>query len=249
MNRPVHAARRRPRAWLVAALAPVAFLLGGCVYLRLLELKHQLADFDRNFTIQTTNGLRLTCLHPVLLSSDVRWLGLGPSTVQKLGAAERWHLRWIKQLPPGVEEKGNFEIAFDLIFVDGKLTTFLLSESYFALMPKDFLIASIKSLGGAKVNEKDRSVESRLAAPDRAAFTPPSRSDITGMLGVPTEEHREGDRLMLRYRCVSDAPGLGDREFDIRLVFDAGTDRLLQTTGRIPIGTLNLDFTPATNSP
>lgn len=33
---------------------------GGCVYLRLLQIKNQLAEFDRYFDADTRDGLKLT---------------------------------------------------------------------------------------------------------------------------------------------------------------------------------------------
>jgi hypothetical protein len=105
--------RRRATA---VGLAGVALLLGGCVYLRLLQLKRQLADFDANFTVQVTSGLRLNCLHPVVLADDLRFLGFYPARTRKLGAAEQWTIRWLKEPPPNAREKQRYEIGFDLYF-------------------------------------------------------------------------------------------------------------------------------------
>ena len=77
--------RLRGRRAAAAGLAPLGRLLAGCVYLRLLAFKRQLADFDRHFPLRTDDGLRLGCLTPVLLPEDFRWLGLTPETVKTLG--------------------------------------------------------------------------------------------------------------------------------------------------------------------
>src|SRR4051812_2223438 len=99
---------REPRIWRrwLVTLGLVAALMGlsGCVYLRLLALKRQLGDFDRHFALQTTDGLRLTCLHPVLLNDDVRWLGILPETVTTLRQAEQWHVHWVKQVTTNARE-------------------------------------------------------------------------------------------------------------------------------------------------
>ena len=45
------------------------FLIGlvtGCVYLRFLKVKNQMADFNKNFEITEENGLSLNFLNPVL---------------------------------------------------------------------------------------------------------------------------------------------------------------------------------------
>ena len=100
--------RRRgavPRTAAVMIAAAVALLSSGCVYLRLLELKRQLAAFERNFTLETSEGVRLGFLRPVLLTRDIRWLGLKPETVQQTGEIEQWRVRWLKEPAHGVVEK------------------------------------------------------------------------------------------------------------------------------------------------
>ena len=72
------------------ALGALSLALGGCVYLRLLAIKRQLADFDRHFTLQQADGLRLICRDPVLLSQDFTWMGVVPESKRKLGVAEQW---------------------------------------------------------------------------------------------------------------------------------------------------------------
>jgi hypothetical protein len=237
----------RSRSWLkVAAVAASALLLSGCVYLRLLELKHQLADFDRNFTLQTTDGLRMNFLHPVLLMDDVRFLGFEPATVRRVGAAEQWHLKWVKQVPAGSSEKGKFEIAFDLTFTEGKLSGLNISESYFAFMPKQLVIGMIKGVGGANVDKRKRTVEGNvdLAGAD---LPWPTRQSVSGMLGVPTEEHTEGERIIARYHCTIAAepghqPSNDKGDIDIRLIFNAASGDMIDSQGRTPLGSIHMTF-------
>src|SRR5258707_9274464 len=130
---------------LATALTSLALLLGGCVYLRLLELKRQFEHFDRNFTLQTNDGLRITCLNPVLLTSDVRWMGLKPETVKKLGLAEQWQVRWVKQVPAGVTETTPFDIIVQVSFANDTPHPGAIPDGDFAPMPKSFLIRVPKS--------------------------------------------------------------------------------------------------------
>jgi hypothetical protein len=233
------------RVAMLALGAAVALLLSGCVYLRLLQLKHQLADFDRYFRLRTTEGLRLDCLKPVLLASDIQWLGFAPATVRKVGRAEQWHLRWVKALPPGVTEEGHFEIAFDLMFIDGKLSGLSIGEHYFKLLPKELVVAGLQSLGHANVDEKSRSVKSAVAVSlQQAGSTWPTRHSVFQLLGTPTEEHVDEKRIVLRYRCPSADPEHRGKEFDLRLTFDGRTEMLIKTEGRLPVGNVNFDFDP-----
>lgn len=244
----LHPRRRFGRVWRALVVTITAtLLLTGCVYLRLLELKKQLADFDRHFTVQTTEGLRLNFLHPILLKDDIRWMGLSPSTTRTLGTAERWRMRWIKEPAPGVREANPFEIVFDFYFTNGKVSGLTFSESYFALMPKQVVIAGLRSLGGASVDKKNRSVESTVALPASEVPPPvrPNRAMLTALLGLPTEQSSAGDTITLRYRCLPDAPDGKGKEIDLRLVFDAKTDALLRTIGRMPFGNVDMNFAPA----
>ncbi len=239
--------RRSPaRAALGLAVAAFALLLSGCVYLRLLQLKRQLADFDRNFAIRATDGLRLECLNPVLLADDLRFLGFYPATIRQVGVAEQWHIRWVKQVAPGTTEKGRYEIAFDLTFVDAKLTALHIPENYFAFMPKDVIVAGVKSLGGAKVDKSNRSILAELS--DKVI--PPSAKGVSDMLGPPTDRKVEGNRETFHYHFASDDPENKGKDFDLWLTFDAQSGDLRETAGRLPIGHLHLKFDPpATPAP
>ncbi len=237
------------RALRLVAVACVALLLSGCVYLRLLQLKRQLADFDENFAMQTSSGLRLNFLKPILTGDDIAWLGFEPATRTKLGVAERWDLRWVKELPPGIEEKGGFEIAFELIFTQEKLSGLNVSETYFALVPKPIIVAGIKSLGRAKVDKKTRSVAATVDESTLGDVVWPSQRSVTAQLGRPTDETIENGRRIVRYRFVGVAPpdkkpGGKPNVIDLKLTFDIAQDQLLKTEGRTPVGNIDWDFKP-----
>jgi hypothetical protein len=232
---------RRPRSWLkLGAVALAALFLSGCVYLRLLQLKRQIAAFDEHFVFHSESGLRLECLHPVLLADDLRFLGFYPATVRKVGVAEQWHIRWLKQRAAGATEKVRYEISFDLTFSADKLTALHIPENYFAFMPKEVVIAGVKSLGGAQVDKAQRSILAQL----RDKVIPPSAKGVAEMLGPPTDQKIEGDRETFHYHFVSDDPGAKGKDFDLRLVFDAQSGDLRETIGRLPVGNLHLKFDP-----
>lgn len=224
--------------YLAVAGMAAALLLSGCVFIRLLELKHQLADFDRNFAVATDNGVRIICRNPVLLSEDIRWLGLAPEKVRKLGQAEAWQVRWVKQLPPGVHESGAFDIVIELFFADDKLTRVAIPERYFTLMPKQFLLDLIRSLGGAKVDRDRRSIEAQLAVarPDLPA--------ILKILGRPTAESSKEGQTIRRYRYVPAASAAAAHAaiFDMTVYFDDATGDLIRWQGRTPAGDIGFNF-------
>jgi hypothetical protein len=225
----------------VAGLLALSVLLSGCVYLRLLELKRQFGNFEQNFGLQTHDGIRILCQKPVLYADDVRWIGIRPETIRKLGRAEQWQVRWVKQLPPGVSEKGTFYIALELGFADGKLSSVAIPESYFALLPKPFVIATLKSLGGAKVDKSARTAEAAVDAAE-VALAQPKLPAIEKILGAPTESRVEGAHTIDRYRYIPATPESKAGVFEMTLRFETKSGELLHWHGRTPMGNIAFKF-------
>ena len=237
--------KRAPRRWtrgiLMASAVALALLGSGCVYLRLLELKRQFSQFERFFALQTDDGIRLLCQTPVLFMDDVRWIGLRPETTRKLGRAEQWHVRWVKQLSAGMTEKGTFFIAIDLTFADGKLSAVAIPEMYFELLPKSFVIGVIKSLGRAKVDHSARTAEAAVSA-EEVALAQPKMPSIGKILGQPTESRVEGRHTIDRYRYVPATQESRAGVFEMTLRFDTATGELLHWHGRTPMGNIAFSF-------
>lgn len=236
------ASRRRPtRLRLAFALAGVALLLGGCVYLRLLELKQQLGRFDRYFTLQTQEGVGLVCHEPVLTTDDVRWLGLAPEQTRKLGLAEHWQVRWVKQLPVGIAEPGRFDLVVDLGFTAGRLNRLTIPERYFAVMPKEFLVGVIRSLGRGRIDKSSKRIEAAVTAAEVAAARPKLPA-IDKLLGRPSEEQVQGETTVLRYRYIPSTKESKAAVFDLHLTFNTATGELLRWHGRTPMGNIAFNF-------
>ncbi|WP_414664304.1 hypothetical protein [Horticoccus sp. 23ND18S-11] len=233
-------AARAPKV-AVIALAAAALLLSGCVYLRLFELKQQLARFDRFFSLQTQDGLALICLTPVVRSNDIRWIGVKPEHTKKIGQAEQWQVRMVKQKSSEAPEKVPFDILLEFTFVEDKLTRVAIPERYFALMPKSFLVGVIRSLGGGKVDQLGKQIEATVAGADIAAARPRLPA-IDRLLGAPTEEREDGTRSIVRYRyspaTAEPRPGV----FDMILTFDTKSGDLLKWQGVTPVGKIGFDF-------
>jgi hypothetical protein len=243
-----HATPRRTRAWLAAGLASVALLLGGCVYLRLLELKRQLADFDRYFTLRTDVGATMTFLDPVLLTDDLRWIGVTPESTKKIGTAERWAVRWVKQLPAGMAEETPYDIEVEMFFTRGKLSRVVIPERYFAFVPKPLFFGVLRSLGGAKIDQAKRSLEANLS--DEASrklgnevlASRPKLAKFGEMLGAPTSRRSEGDETVIQYRYTPSQAGTKNGVFDMSFRFDSASGEMNRLQGRTPVGRINIDF-------
>lgn len=235
--------RLRARRLSACALAALALLLGGCIYLRLLEMKLQLGQFDRYFALRPADGLVILCQKPVIRPDDVRWFGVKPETVRPLPGAEEWQIRWVKQLPPGVSEKIEYDIVLELGFADGKLNRIAIPERYFAVMPKAFLVGVLRSFGRGKINQSDQTVQTSITAPDVASARP--RLDAVGqLLGLPTERHTEGPLTVLRYRYVPATQESRAGVFDMILHFHSATGVLARWQAVTPVGKLAFNFDP-----
>jgi hypothetical protein len=237
---------RRSRWWCTVVVGSLAFLLGGCVYLRLLELKRQFEHFDHFFALNLEDGLRISCQTPVLRTSDVRWIGLKPETTRKLGQAEQWQVRWVKQVPMDAPpEKQQFDIIIELSFVEDLLTRVAIPERYFAVMPKKFLVSVLKSLAGARVDQAGRKLEAEVSAEEMAAARP-NLPGIDKLLGRPSEERVEGPLTIVRYRYVPATKESRAGVFDMTLQFNTATGELLRWNGRTPIGNIGFNFAKPT---
>lgn len=242
VQRSAPAPRQRATRLIALALAAVTLLCSGCVYLRLLELKHQIDRFDEFFGLQTNDGLAILCRSPVLRTSDVRWMGLKPENTKRVGQAERWQVRWIKQLPPGVTENVEYDIALELTFSQDKLTRVAIPERYFAVMPKQFLVGVIKSLGRGKIDKSGKKIEATVSA-DEIAAARPNLPSIDKLLGRPSEERAEGANTLVRYRYVPATQESRAGVFDMHLTFHTKTGELLKWQGVTPVGRIGFDFT------
>jgi hypothetical protein len=211
-------------------LAALCLLLGGCVYLRLLELKRQLADFDRYFAVDESNGLAFTMQKPVLLVDDMDFFELAPESTEQLGAALRWHLRWIKDYAAPGEHATDYEVEADFTFVDGRLVRLHLPERIFSFVQKSFVLQALRSLGHASVDKSSHSARTTL---DPAGLAPLTRTDLLHFLGAPLDLQREGSQLLLHYVyrdvCAAPAPG----KIDFTFTLDTATQSVVHLQGKL----------------
>jgi hypothetical protein len=242
---------RRPRILLLIALGAVTLLCGGCVYWRLLQLKLQLGDFEKNFAVDTRDGLALTFKNPVLLDEDVEqffhWV---PDARQQSGTAEKWHFAWVKE--PAAEEAGQppFEIGLDLFFADHKLVKIVAPEKFFAAtMPKSLALAALHSLGHAKIDQNKRqaastigSEEIQTAAADRFL----SRPGLLAALGRPsTQTAKDGlEEWRYQFSPFSKRQRFGDSGVvDVTFTLDSTTGKVRLMKGRTMFGGMTFDTT------
>ena len=232
-------------------IRPVCLLLllgglSGCVLVRLLELRHQLAEFDQYFTVDSSNGVRIECREPLVEVEDARALGIRPETVRHSGTAEQWRMRWIKEMPPGVKEAATYDIAFEAMFVDEKLTRISIEERFFAFFPKPLFLKLLRSAGTAEINREKRRAEITAALQSGAyASSLPTAATIGKMLGLPTERNTAGGVITCRYRYqpVTTATPR-PRSVSILFTFDGASGRLTALDAKLSAGTIHFNLSP-----
>jgi hypothetical protein len=240
------------RRWLTAlSLCSVAVLLSGCVYLRLLALKRQLGEFDKNFRLQTADGLRLTAFNPVLLAGDLRWLGILPEKTAKKGRDEQWFVHWVKEtaLDANEPDPAAHDIELEIDFSENKLTGFFVAERYFAFIPKSFFVGLLRGLGGASIDKDKHSVSADIPLGPNSSAARPTVSSLMGLLGTPTERHAKDGVTLLRYRYLPPTPGTRNGDFDLRFTFDTATGALLRMEGHSPAGQMLLNLQSPSSLP
>jgi hypothetical protein len=228
-------------------LSVLLLALSGCVYLRLLEAKNQLADFDRNFRVGIDDGhFHLDFLNPVLLSEDFRYLTkLHPSRIEKLPRGYRWYLDFRQTDTSGQPGK---KIVFRMTFnKKNKLSGWDFSPVFLEMAPAAFLEASIRSLGKGKVDEGRRQL--KVAAEDlpKVAAAPPNRKRILEVLGPPAAESMKDGMTLYVYRFKAETTPVDDDDEERRvavakLYFNPVTDELARMSSRFVGLKLAIDY-------
>ena len=243
---------RRPRVLLLIALGAVTLLLSGCVYLRLLQLKLQLGDFEKNFAVDTRDGLVLTFKHPVLLDEDVeKFFHWVPDGRQHSGTAEKWHFAWIKVPAPDEAGQSPVEISLDLFFSEGKLTRMVMPEKFFAaILPKSLALAGLRSLGGAKVDKEKRRAESTISSDDLKDAATDKFLTLPGLLdalGQPTTPPTaKGELEVWRYQFTpfSKKQRFGDNgAVEVTFTLNPVTGKVNVMDGKTMFGRIVFDTT------
>ena len=228
-------------------IGAASLLLGGCVYLRLLEFKRQLSHFAENFTIPPAEDLTLHCLHPLLQAEDLRWLGAAPKTIVSRGGGEDWAIRWIKETAPGIKEELVYDMVLDAFFVDGRMVEVRIPKRYLAYVSKELLVNMLRSTGTAKVDRNDRKADAQTETPATASL--PNIATIEAMLGVPTSQQTTPDRIIHFYRYRLDLENTSAKPIEASFTFDRVSGELRQFTAHLPRGTLNYAFKPTPPTP
>lgn len=233
------------RFFIVLAVAGLA----GCVWLRLLEIKNQLADFDEHMRAQVADRHFIVhLLHPVLTSDDFVYLTkLNPTRTESLAQGYRWFLDF-RIDPAASKAQADKIITFAMSFTpEHKLSAFDFSPLFLQMAPPVFLEASIRSLGLGKVDQGKRQMKVDPEDLPKLTAGLPSRTDILKVLGPPADQFPHEGLLILQYKFKAEAKPVAPehekrREAEAKLFFDPDKDELVRLSGRFAGLKLSIDY-------
>lgn len=215
--------------------------LSGCVWMRLLQLKNQLAQFDENFITETSDHYTLVFKNPVLLNDDFVTLAKLQPTVKLPNPDGGGGSRWVQAFHK-IDAAGKPQPGVDFFFTldfdrEDRLTRWDFSKLFMTMVPAQFFEASIRSLAKGKVDEVNRRY--RVDPKDRAKISvdPPTLKELVAVLGEPVEKTQEDGKNVYVYRFLVDSPWVDEnyqdrRITDVRLFFDPKTGELARFGGR-----------------
>lgn len=212
--------------------------LSGCVYLRLLELKGQFAEFDRHFRVENGEHFIVRFLHPVLYRDDFTELSkLDPTRVETIPTGKRTVQVYRKLDAKGQSQPGS-DIVFTLDFdQEDRLTTWDFGPLFMTLAPAPFLEASLRSLGKGKVDEAKHQLQVNPADLPKVNARAPRRDEIVKLLGQPHEQAANAEREVAVYRFQMQTTRVDEgyedrRASSIKLEYDRQTQELLKLRGK-----------------
>jgi len=199
--------------------------LTGCVYLRLLQVKRQLNDFEENFLISDQDGLTLIFKNPVLKSGDIVWLMKSePISMMQAGEGDTWEYVLEKQYIESNNEKANYDIPVRFYLRDDKLVEMTFPERFLKNLSKPFHIKMLGSIGKSKISKSTRSAETEFKGSNLDEI--PKKKYIISVLGKPYKDENSGDTNMFTYLYNFKENDIAkeNAEFDLKMTFSFRDD-------------------------
>ncbi len=196
--------------------------LTGCVYLRLLELKNQFKDFDEFIEISSGQSFSLIFKEPVLRKEDIHDLSkLNPTKIITTREGEEWIYRFVKQDNSELPEQSNpVTLVFRFKFNQhGKLEQWYFPDTFLAIVPAEFLEASLRSLGSATIFKLSRQLKADVTQ-IKTESKPPTQNTVQQVFGQPHQIIDKDDiqRYEYRFHLITDWVEDGYEERKIALV-------------------------------
>ncbi len=243
--------------WMLLCMLVIIIGLAGCVYLRLLEFKNQLDDFDQNFATHVEDShFVLFFKDPMLYEKDITYLTeVDPSQKDQLGAGEKWVYTFARTSEDEDSEDETTALAGpNLIFTittnhEDKMNSARFSEVFLEIIPPKFFEYSLRAMGNAEVDTKKRHVYAKIENVDKDMLNLPTREELVEKLGIPNkveeEENKDYTLLVYKYRLKGtqptekkDDPG----KAEARLQFNKDSNLLVEVKCQFAGLKLSIDY-------
>jgi hypothetical protein len=217
----------------------LAASLSGCIYwLRAYQTYLQLDEFDRYFRVVVNDDFTLQFKEPILYSQDFIALSkLYASDDSPTQDGRRWRY-WFRKID--ADKKIILpEVTFytDLNFNhDKRLVAWSFSPLFLQIAPPKFLEVSLRSIGGAEIDEEKQQLKAKTDLMAKISEALPKKSAVVAKLGEPFEIQDEKDQEIYIYHFLLDTQrieaGYEDRALNVvKLSFDKKTHELFNMAG------------------
>lgn len=231
----------RTRQFFRLALAlALTLALSGCIYWwRAYQTYVQMSEFDRYFKVESGDDFTLHFKEGVMLSEDfVSLARLRPTEETNLPTGKHWRYWFRKVDKKGKVIKPRIEFHSDLNFNQKDLiTAWSFSSLFLEIAPPKFLEVSLRSIGGADINEEKMQLKADTSRIGKIDAELPLKSKIVEKLGEPIRIDKEDAQEVYVYHFNLITPtveeGYEDRRLsEINLSFDLKTQELTRMAGR-----------------
>ena len=229
---------------LLLSFITCTFTLNGCIYLRLLEVKKQLNQFNQYFVLEDDRGLVITFREPVLYSDDIIWLmKSAPANTPKNEYGEIWGYKFLKQYSPDSNERGDYDIEIKMLLVEDRLKSIILPQRFLKYFSKELFIKILEAMGNSTISNFQRKASSDFKTLDIIEI--PTMKNILDLLGNPYSNQSDGDTRVLVYKfSLQDINNSEKSNTELRLkfFFTQESNKLIKTYSKYRGLTMSINF-------
>lgn len=218
-------------SWIL--LVAMAGTVTGCIWLRLLSFKNQLADLDHYARVAEHDGLTVQFTKPVLYGEDLFvFTQTRPSSAETNQNRQTWSWTYQKQPRYTNSEARDFDLTFQILLQDSKIAGLHFPERVLTVLPKGFLLGVLRSLGQAQIDRKHGSLTvTWVNGGPKEQIQPLSKAQVVGLLGVPFYAENSNGVYSCFYKYRFAGPG-GESAW-AKFMFAANSDGLASSEGVI----------------
>jgi hypothetical protein len=214
--------------------------LSGCIYwIRAYQTYLQMDEFDRYFTVVSTDEFTLQFKEPILYSKDFVSLSkLYASQDVPTPEGRRWRY-WFRKVDANnklivPEVKFYSDLNFNK---EGRIIAWSFSSLFLQIAPPKFLEVSLRSIGGAEIDKEKRHLRVNSKLLEKISEELPRKPAVLAQLGEPLEITDEGDVEVYVYHFLLEThhieKGYEDRALsEVKISFDKKTAELIRMSGR-----------------